>query len=461
MKRTLGADSRSEAGHLPLWVKVAYGSGAGGWVLVDRLVMTWLYYFYVSRQGGAGPLLLPLAFAVIMLAGRLVDAVSDPVVARLSDNHDGRMGRRVPFMAVSGVLYVGTYVALFHPPSATPSAWNGVHLAVVLAAFFVFFTGYVSPYLALIADLSPSTVDRVDLTTSKALFTLVGSALGLVGSGLLVDRLGFTGMVWVLGAVGLALLYVPVLIPERRFAACTPSTLSLRQAVRTALGNRAFLVAMAGVNVMWFGFNLVTLNVPLYVTSLMGLPEGEMAKFMGAVFGVTLLAFPAVNALTKRHGLKAVMVASLLSFAAVLPLIALMGHPLLGMDPVTAGLVVMGLTGIPLAGLFIVPDAIVAAVSSMGRSGEAQPMEAMYFGVQGFFLKVNLGLSTVLSAALLQVFGDPLGIRLTGPLAAAFLLAGALVFARYPEHEVERGTRPPPQAVLPPAVPPFVPRASE
>jgi glycoside/pentoside/hexuronide:cation symporter, GPH family len=425
------------AERLPGWVKVVYGAGAGGWVLVDRVVLTWLYYFYVTaRAGTVDPLMAPVVFSLLVLAGRVVDALADPLVARLSDNHASRLGRRMPFLLASGLPYVAVSVALFYPPVAARSPWNGAYLALLLGVYFILFTAYVGPYLALLADLSRTTRDRVDLSTSKAVFTLAGAGVALVGSGLLIAPLGFHGMVWALGAVALLLLYLPATISEPRYADAQPATLPLWAAVRTTLRNRPFLITLVGTNAFWFGFNIVTINIPLYVTALIGMEEGAVALFMGAVFGVCLLAFPAVNVAAKRLGLKAVMIASLAVFAVPFVGIYLLGQPPLGLSPLVFGLAVMGLAGLPLAGFFIVPDAIIATVADLEQQLSGQRREGMYFGVNGLFLKINLGASTVVSAVLLEAFGNPLGIQLTGPVAAAAVVAGALAFARYPQRDI-------------------------
>jgi glycoside/pentoside/hexuronide:cation symporter, GPH family len=423
---------------LPRWVVAAYGAGAAGWVLVDRVLLTWLYFFYVTaRDTTSDALMLPLVFSAIMLGGRVVDAVADPVIARLSDNHRGRRGRRLPFLLISAVPYVVVYVALFHPPVAEASPLNAIYLGVGLALYFTLFTAYVGPYLALLADLSGTTADRVDLSTSKAVATLVGAAVALIVSGLLVEAFGVQAMVWILGGVALVLLFVPTRIPERRFARAEPATMPLIEAVRTTLSNRPFVIALLGANALWFGFNIVSLNVPLYATSLLGLTEGAVAVLMGALFGVCLVTFPFVNRLTKRVGLKAVMIASLAVFAVIFPLIALFPTPPFGLSHLVYGIIVMGLAGIPLAGFFIVPDAIVAAVADLELTRSGQRREGMYFGVNGLFLKLNLGISTVVSGALLQFAGDPVGLQLTGPVAAVAVGLGALIFLRYPEREVE------------------------
>ncbi len=426
------------APRLPRGVVLAYGAGASGWVLVDRVLLTWLFFFYVTTPSGAEqPLMLPLVFSLMMLAGRVIDAVADPVIARWSDNHRGRLGRRRPFLLVSAVPYVAVFVALFHPPVAERSPVNAIYLAVGLALYFTLFTAYVGPYLALLADLSATTADRVDLSTSKAVATLVGAAVALIVSGLLVEAYGLRAMVWILGAAALVLLLVPGRIRERRYSRAQPATMPLVAAVRATLSNRPFLIVLLGANALWFGFNIVSLNVPLYATSLLGLTEGAVAILMGALFGVCLVTFPLVNRLTKRVGLKRVMVSSLVAFALIFPLIFRFPSPPFGLTPVVYGTLVMGLAGVPLAGFFIVPDAIIAAVADLELARSGQRREGMYFGVNGLTLKLNLGISTVVSGALLQFGGDPFGLQLTGPVSAVAVALGALVFLRYPEGEVE------------------------
>jgi glycoside/pentoside/hexuronide:cation symporter, GPH family len=422
---------------LPGRVKLAYGVGAGGWVIVDRVMLTWLYFFYVTTPlAGIDALLLPLTFSLVMLGGRIVDSLADPVIARWSDNHLGDRGRRIPFMRWSALPYVAVFIALFYPPVAGRSVWNGVFLGTLLGAYFVLFTAYVGPHLALLADISVTVKDRVDLSTSKAVAYLVGAAVALIGSGLLVDAFGVRGMVWILGALALVLLYVPTTIPERRFSEAVPATLPLVEAVRTTLRNRPFVIAIVGTNAFWFGFNIVTLNIALYATRLMGLTEGAVAMLMGAVFGTCLVVFPIANRLAKRRGLKAVMVGSLVLFAIAFPLLYFLGDPPFGLPVVPYGLAVMALAGIPLAGFFIVPDAIIAATADLEVTLSGQRREAMYYGVNGLLQKVNLGVSTVVSGALFQYWGDA-GLQWTGPVAGAAAVVGIAVFVRYPERWVE------------------------
>ncbi len=432
----------AEIKQLPLWGKVIYGSGSGGYSLIDRVLITWLFYYYItSPLEGVEALMPPFAFGIIMFLGRAIDAVADPVIARWSDNYKGRLGRRMPFMLFSGVAYAAVFILLFYPPVAETSALNSVYLAVLLGIYFAMFTAYVTPYLAMLPELARATRDRVDLATFRAVFMLLGVGVALIGSGVLIDIIGFHGMVWAMAGAGLILLYLPVLIRERDYAEAKPATLGLVDAIKTTFKNHAFIIYLIGNVTFWLGFNIITLNLPLYVTVLLRAPEGEVSIYFGLAFGVALLFFPVVNIASKKLGLKAVMMFALVGFMVLLPPFFFLGQPLLGLTPEVFGYILMSLAGLPLAVIFIVPDAIVAAVSELEQKLSGQRREAMYFGAQGFILKLALGLSTLITGGLLQLFGStveqPLGIQLTGPVSAFFIMIGVIVFSRYPEKEVQ------------------------
>ena len=427
---------------LPRWVKFGFGAGQGGATVMERLLFIWLYFFWVQRGvEDGGPLIAPVVFGLLVLGGRVIDAVTDPLVARWSDGHRGRLGRRRPFMIWSGLPLVVVSGALFFPPEAGPSVANTVYLGVGLAVFYVLITFYLVPYTGLLADLSPDPADRMDLATSNATYQLLGLAVAMIAPPLLLGAAGPLVMVATLGTLAVLLLYIPPLIDERRFTRPEPATAPLLPAVRATLRNRPFVVTLIATNVLWLGFNLVALNTPLYVTVLAGLDESAIARFTAVLLGLALLLFPVVNAVAKRAGARRVMIAALVWVGVVVPLNYLIPTPPFGLSPATFTLILFGLGGIGLSGMFIVPLTIVAAVADYDHHRSGQRREAMYFAVYFFTLKLNIGISTVVSGALLQVLGPPLGIQVTGPLGGIAALAGAWLFRRYPEQEVLRAAR--------------------
>jgi glycoside/pentoside/hexuronide:cation symporter, GPH family len=428
---------------LPWSGKVLYTASSAGWAMLDRVVITWLMFYYTE---GENPLLLPAVFGAILVFGRVVDAIADPLVALWSDNHKGRMGRRTPFLMVGAILYVAVFVALFYPPAAVHGTANTVYLLVMTGAYFFMFTVYVCPYLALMPELARTANDRVDMATLRAVFSLLGVAGALVGSGFLIRALGFRGMLWSLAVLGLLLMYLPVLVREREYADAQPATLGLTTAVITTMKNRAFRIYLAGNAAFWFGFNIITLGLPFYATVLLGRPKEDVSILFASAFGVAFLAFPLINLLAKKLGHRLVMVGSMFIFALVLPQFYLLGRPVLGLEPMTYAYLVMAMAGLPLSTLFVLPDAIVASITDLEAGLSGQRREAMYFGAQGLVLKIMMGLSTFVTGLMMQFFGNtaaaPQGVRLTGPVAALFVIIGGVIFWFYPEKEVRAVERP-------------------
>ena len=428
---------------LPLSGKIFYGIGAGGWNLIDRLLITYLLYYYVINPiRGEDILVSPFLFGIIMFLGRIVDAVADPLIGRFSDNHTGKYGRRIPFMIFSALPYTVVFIALFYPPVDGSSIINDAYLTFLLAIYFALFTAYVCPYLALLPELAHNPKDRIDLATFKGVFSILGVAIAFIGGGLLIENYGPVAMIWIMGLLGMIFLYIPALIKERNYAEAKPATLGLKEAMVTTFKNKPFVIYLFGNIAFWLGFNIVTLNIPGYVEVLMGKSEGDIAIFFGAVLGVAFICFPFINIAGKKFGLKAVMMASLIIFVIFLPALFFLGEEIIpGLSPDITAFIVMAVLGIPVSAIFVVPDAIVAAVSDLEEKMTGMRREGMYFGAQGFLMKMSLGISTVITGALLEFFGstaaNPLGIQLTGPVAAFFVLIGLIVFSRYPEKEVQ------------------------
>ncbi len=425
---------------LPLSGKLLYSASSAGWAMIDRVVITWLLFYYVTSMDGRGALMQSAVFGFIMVFGRIVDAFADPLIANWSDNFQGRLGRRMPFLLVGGILYAAVFIALFYPPVAGESPLNVLYLTVMMGAYFFLFTVYVCPYLALMPELAQTKNDRVDLATLRAVFTLLGVAIALVGSGILIGFLGFKGMIWSVALLGLVFLYLPTLLREKDYAKAEPASLGLIEAVTTTFKNRAFRIFIAGNITFWFGFNIVTLGLPFYVTVLLGLEVEQTSLFFAATFGVAVLAFPLINYMAKRVGLKVINVTSLFLFTLILPCFFWLGQPVLGLSPANYAFLIMSLTGLPLSSLFVIPDAMISSITDLEETLSGQRREAMYFGTNGFVLKIAMGLATFVTGIMLQYLGstpaNPLGVQLTGVVAAVFCLISAVVFLHYPEKEV-------------------------
>lgn len=442
---------------LGISLKLAYALGQGGNVLTYQLISTFVLTLYLPTAG-KGEALVPEyllgigAFAgigtylVLNVLSRGVDTFFDPWIANVSDRSQSRFGRRRFFMAVSVAPLAATTGLIFLPPSASSSMINVVWLGVMLTAYYCLFSTYVAPYLALLPELVPDKKENTVVSTMQAAAALLGGLLATVVApvvflgGADADRGPLKTMALVLAGVSFAMMAVPVLaIDERRLVAASDGQKSHKpflESLKATFAFGPFVPYVFGANLFFFGFTIIQTGVPFYVEVLLKRPLSDVALVIGPLFGVAALAFPAVAILANKLGKKRVMIAAAVALAILMGA----GVPLLPSLPWLA-LPLFSLAGIPIACFLAVPNSMLADICDADARRTGERREAMFFGAQGFQQKIALGIAAGLFQWVASSFGwtveSPLGVQLSGPLAAVALIGSALCFARYREHEVQ------------------------
>lgn len=395
----------------------------------------WLLPFYRGGTLDLNPLAPSLLLGIVWLGARVFDSIADPVVANLSDNCRSILGRRIPFLRWNALPMVLTMIMLFFPPTGDKGYLNLVYFGFMASLFYITFTAYSAPYLALLPELVKDQKERVKLSTQQAIFSLAGTAIGMVISPMLVDAVGFRGMAVILGAISLIVLSIPAFTVSEpiNVKESMPGSDILASFLAT-FRNRRFVCYLVANLSFWFGFNIVRSSASDYVTVLMGYSDASAASlYIGITFVVTVLALPLVSYIARRYGNRTAMIGFMSFDALILPLLALIGLPWTGIDAKILGAVIMALIGVPLAGLFVVPNAVVAEITDDDECRTGVRREAMFFGAQGFFSTVSLGLSALVILFIEHLFHLELGIRFTGLIAGGFALVGALIMIGYPK----------------------------
>ena len=160
--------------------RFAYACGSPGFSISDRIIVAIVFYFYLPPGDSGLPTQLPefspvmglTALGASMLVARVFDSLADPVVGFLSDRSRAQIGRRRIFMLAGIVPMVVTPVLLFWPPGEPGSHENWVWVTALLSIYFIAFTAYVGPYLALQPELARTERERVKLAVLVGAFTL-------------------------------------------------------------------------------------------------------------------------------------------------------------------------------------------------------------------------------------------------------------------------------------------------
>ena len=431
---------------LPQWRRLLYANGSLGATINFQTLALWLVFFYAPSPEAELPTrlpavnlpwlgtLAPVALAgVILGVGRLVEIFDDPLIGHWSDTFRSRWGRRAPFILIGTPVMSIAFVLIWLPPDAGASYLNAVLLFIILQVLFFSTTVANAPYEAWLPEVAVTSDDRVSLSAWKSLFGVIGAALALVASPQLVKWLGFAGMALVLGAATMLSYYLAVFGATGRRARGQRSNLDLWVALRATLANRPFLIFAASLVLFNLGLNMLTQMLPYFVVAIMGQGTAQVSLYIGIFLLVMLASLPGTVALGQRWTKRRAYIVGMGVLALYFPLEFFAGS-LPGIPTVIQGLVYIGLAGVPIAGLFVFPNALLADVIDYDAQLTGQRREGMYFGVLATINKLALALSSLIFGVILGVFGNtaanPLGIRLIGPVAGVAVALGLLIFAR-------------------------------
>lgn len=459
---SLNGTSETDHGHtsvvesLPLGRQLAYAVGQLGWAIVMGIIANYLVYFYLPPQEAQLPQIIPdvaifgfiSLVGLITMGGRLIDAITDPCIATLSDRSLSPRGRRISFMARGGLPMVLFMVMVFSPPRLFPTYGNAVWMSVMLIGFYIAYTAYVAPYFALIAELGHTAKERLNLSTYISFTFFLGTAIAsqapvlfglLEGIGLhrlQAVRYTFMG----LGAIALVCLYIPVFfINEKKYSRGQPSTAGVMESLRLTFKNPHFFPFALSDLVYFLALTMLQTGLIFYVTVLLRQPE-QFYSTLFIIMGVgSFLLYPLVNIGGGRIGKKPLLQVAFLMFALSFALIAFLGLDWIPLTSPMQGIAVIALTFYPLAAFGILPNAILADIAEHDALKTGSHREAVYYGARTFMQKLGQMLAMLLFTSLLLLgrdVGDDLGIRSTGPVAAVFCLLGLVCFSLYNERKV-------------------------
>lgn len=117
-----------------------------------------------------------------LLIGLVSDAITDPLIGRISDRWHGRWGRRHPFMYVSGLPVAVFYYAVFVPPKSLTQDELFPWLVTTLVLARLSMTLFHVPHMALGAELSQDYRERTVIVTTRMVFSRIGAGVtGILG----------------------------------------------------------------------------------------------------------------------------------------------------------------------------------------------------------------------------------------------------------------------------------------
>lgn len=445
-----------------------FAVGQLGWSTLSGIISAWFVTFYLPTQNdinsGAIQYIMPglviggflTILGLITALSRVFDAVTDPLIASLSDRSKNKRGRRIPFMQYAAIPLSIVTVLLFCAPVETISGWNVAWISVFVVLFYLFMTMYCTPYNALISEFGKTQDDRMYISTAISLTFFAGTLLAytpFVFAGMLRGSVGFAWSYRICFIVLAIISCICMLIPtfclkEKDFVDTKPSNANMFKSLGATFKNKSFRTFVGSDIMYWVGLTLFQTGLPFFVKVSMKLDESYTMIFLGGMTVLSAVFYPIVPKLVKKFGKKKLVISGFLGLAIAYVITGLIGVIGTTVIPgVVYGVVICVIAAFPMALLGIIPQSIVADVAEADGYDTGENREGMFFAARTFAMKFGQSLAMLVFTSLAiigttqntnsnDITASVLGMTIVGFVAVAFCTLGAIILSFYNEKKV-------------------------
>jgi len=149
---------------IPFPLKVVYGMGA----FVNNTLAAAIGNMMIVLNLGLG--MSPALVGLLGALPRLTDALTDPVMGYASDNTRTRWGRRRPYIFVGAISVAIVFTLLWQLPAGKSEGWYFWYFLGGSLIFFLAYTVYATPWVALGYELTPDYHERTRLMGTQNFF---------------------------------------------------------------------------------------------------------------------------------------------------------------------------------------------------------------------------------------------------------------------------------------------------
>ena len=428
----------------------------------NGMIGNYLLYFFQPTAKSGLPILLPdnkfLGFITIMALitaiGKIVDAVTDPIVASLSDKCTHKAGRRMPFLRFAAIPYALSVLMIFWAPFEAGSVANAIWVGFFLVTYYVSYTFYFIPRNALVPEIIPDAKDRVGYYGISTVF-FMGTSSFMYAATLFVNILKGFGLspLWAwrsvftfFAAIGVVcLLLTAYAFDEKEYVEqnIKPKE-SMLKSFALVFKNREFVVFSLGD--LFSGVSMAFFQTAMlyYITMLLNVPEEQSFLVMLSAIAVAICLFPMIIKFSRKYNKKILLVLASIVFTIVFGFIYF-GDKIAALAPgkeLFVGLAMGVVVSFPFAAINILPQSVLSDIIQCDSLENKVNREGIFSAVKTFIEKIAsavamMGVSSILAVGALS--GESVGlqgVKLTGVFAGGFSLLSLLFFIFYNDKKV-------------------------
>ncbi len=430
--------------------------------LFNGMIGNYLLYFFQPTVKSGLPILLPenkfLGFITIMAfitaIGKIVDAVTDPLVASWSDKCTHKLGRRMPFLRYAAIPYALSVLMIFYAPFSEGSPLNAIWVGFFLVTYYTAYTLYFIPKNALVPEIIPDAKERVGYYGISTVF-FMGSSSFMYAATLFVDLLKNAGLspLWAWRAVFtlfatigvICLLLSATAFNEKEYVEnnIKPKE-SMLKSFALVFKNRDFVTftigdLFSGVSMAFFQTTML-----YYITMLLNVPESQSFLVMLTAIAVAICLFPLIIKISRKYNKKIPLVLASIVFTVVFGVIYF-GDKIAALVPgneLYLGLAIGVVVSFPFAAINILPQSVLSDIIQCDSLVNKVNREGIFSAVKTFIEKIAsaiamMGVSSILAvgAGANESVGLE-GVKLTGIFAGGFSLLSLIFFIIYNDKRV-------------------------
>lgn len=430
--------------------------------LFNGMIGNYLLYFFQPTVKSGLPVLLPenklLGFITIMALvtamGKIVDAVTDPLVASMSDKCTHKDGRRMPFMKYAALPYALSVLLIFYAPFAQGAIANAIWVGFFLVAYYVAYTFYFIPRNALVPEIIPDAKARVGYYGISTAF-FMGSSSFMYAATLFVNLLKNTGIsaLWswrIVFLIFAVIGFICVSLSATAFkekdyvSENTKPKESLMKSFALVLKNKNFV--LYGLGDLFSGVSMAFFQTAMlyYITMLLNVPESQSFLVMLSAIGVALCLFPFIVSFSRKYGKKLLLIIASVVFTIVFAFIYV-GDKVAALAPgheLWIGLAMGLVVAFPFAAINILPQAILSDIIQQDSLKTGVNREGFFSATKTFIEKIASAVAMMIVSSVLAIgakAGESVGmegVKLTGIYAGVFSLLSLIFFMLYEEKSV-------------------------
>ena len=202
--------------------KIGYALGDTASNLVFQILAIFALTYYTDTVG-----ISPAIVGVLFLVVRFIDAFTDPLMGRIADSTQTRMGRYRPWLLWLAVPFGVAGVLAFSVPEASATIEIG-YMFVTYVLITLVYTAINIPYSALVSSMTADPVERQQIQSWR----FVGGQLGALSIGMftmpLVEQLGGGAEGWrntliVFGVAAIVMFLICFAVTRERIGAVQPN----------------------------------------------------------------------------------------------------------------------------------------------------------------------------------------------------------------------------------------------